>query len=142
MHLGNVSEKSYRAVLIFWADCGANVEETGNFHLRNQHNCLGFSVAQANAKKLASEAANANASKNALEKATTGAREKAKERALALAKAEALKARDQALSVAKEEASVPQPDQSEDPAMSVAKRKASAKATEIARVGGVVIVIA
>ena len=38
--------------------------------------------------------------------------------------------------------SVLQPEQSEDPAMSVAKRKASAKATEIARVGGVVIVIA
>ena len=83
-------------------DCGVNVEETGNFHLRNQHNCLVFSVAQANTKKLANETANANASKNALEKATASARKKAKERALALAKAEALKARDQALSVAEE----------------------------------------
>ena len=131
LHLGNVSDKRCRAVLIFWAYCGASVEETGNLYLHNQHNCLGFSVAQANAKKLASEAANTNASKNALEKATTGAREKAKERALALAKAEALKARDQALSAAKEE--------TQDAAMSVAKTKAAAKATEIAQVGGVVI---
>ena len=91
-------------------------------------NCLGFSVAQANAKKLASEAANANASKNALEKATAGAREKAKERALALAKAEALKARDQALI-----------QRVRDHALSMAKEQARTKATEDARVGSVVI---
>ena len=38
--------------------------------------------------------------------------------------------------------SILQPNQSEDAAMSVAKTKATAKATEIAQVGGVVIVIA
>ena len=100
-------------------------EETANRYLSKMSGSvfalvpsLFSSVVQTNAKKLANEKVQTTVSKHSLEMAENAARKKVNERVTALAKAEALKARDQALGVGKNEA------KAREHALSVAKNVA------------------